>query len=97
MMIPFFLQYSNSSGWIKDGCASIWFMAGTTPVASMTFSSWATVKLETPIARTLLVFFEIRTSSFHVSVMDGPSVSIDKSPLEFLGNFSEPGVNPTGQ
>ena len=97
MMIPFSLQYLNSSSWIKDGWASIWFIAGTTPVAEMTFSSWSTVKLETPIARTFLVSFEIRTSSAQVSVMLGQSVSISRSPLEVLGKRSEPGVKGTGQ
>lgn len=50
-----YLLNLKSSGWIKLGWHSIWFMAGTTPVASIIFSKFFLEKFETPIALTFLV------------------------------------------
>src|SRR3954464_11886465 len=42
-----------TSAWEKYGCCSIWLTAGTTPARSSSVWRWSTMKLETPIARTL--------------------------------------------
>ena len=47
--IPLSSWNLRSSACWKVGCNSIWFTAGTTPVASMIASRLARVKLDTPI------------------------------------------------
>jgi hypothetical protein len=42
----------RSGSWVRRGCSSTWFTAGTTPVASMISVRWFGWKLDTPIERT---------------------------------------------
>jgi hypothetical protein len=81
---------------MRLGWHSIWFIAGTTPVASIIFSRADLLKLDTPIALTLSVSLEIRISSFQVATIPGASVSMTFFPSA-TGWRSLPGLKGTGQ
>ena len=95
--MPFSSQYFSNSVCCSAGCASIWFIAGTTPVALMIFSRCSTVKFDTPMLFALPVFCT-SIMAFQVSTMLGASVSMSICvPSAFLVESVSPGGKGTGQ